>query len=89
MKKEQISVKKTALTFGLTLAIIHVIWVILVAIGLAKPLVDLKFRLHFISMPFGLEPFNIVTAIGLIIFVFIVGYIIGAIFGFVWNKLQD
>jgi len=89
MKKEQISVKKIALTFGLTLAIIHAIWTILVATGLAQPLLNLKLRLHFISMPFGLEPFNLTTALGLIIFVFIVGYIFGAIFGFVWNRLQD
>lgn len=65
------------LAIGSLTAGIHLIWVILVAVGLAKPLMDFILSLHFISESYTINPFNITTALGLIIMTFAVGYAIG------------
>ena len=74
MTKNQIG-----LVCGLFLAILHAIWSL--AVGIAPALVQ-KFinwilSIHQLTAPVMVLPFNLVNAIILIIFTFIVGFVFG------------
>ena len=82
----QINTKKLGLTLGSFVAFIHLVWVILLWLGIAQPLMDFAYRMHSMPNPYALLPFNLGNSILLIIIAFIMGNIIGNIFGFFWNK---
>ncbi len=82
----QINKNKTALTFGLLIGSFHLVWSILVALGVAQALMNFILDLHMISMPMVILPFNLFKALGLIIVTFIVGYLFGWFMAFFWNK---
>jgi len=83
---EKISKNKTGLTFGFLVSFIHLVWSILVALGIAQALLNFIFNMHMLSMPTVVMPFNLVKAIGLIVVTFVVGYIFGWLMAFFWNK---
>ncbi|MDZ4285796.1 MAG: hypothetical protein U1A23_02620 [Candidatus Sungbacteria bacterium] len=41
----------------------HVIWSLLVALGMAKSVIDMALGLHFISISYTILPFDLGTAI--------------------------
>lgn len=63
----------------------HLLWVLLIAIGLAQPLMDWIFELHLLSNPFHVLGFDLGRAISLVVVTFTVGYIMGWIFSLLWN----
>lgn len=82
----QVNKNKLGLVIGSYAAIVHLVWVILVALGLAQPLVNFIIRLHFIDFPHKIASFDFVNAVLLIVIAFIVGYVGGFIIGIIWNK---
>ena len=84
--KEILNRNKAGLILGTFSALMHVIWSVLVAVGIAQPLVDLISTLHFFGKSdIVIQSFNFGTALMLIIMTFIVGYLIGNIFAAVVN----
>lgn len=83
----QISPAKAGLALGAVVALWHLIWVSLVAIGWAKPLMDFVLRLHFIQLQYELAPFVLGTAAALVALTFCVGALFGIVFALVWNRL--
>jgi len=81
-----ISKSKTALTFGFLFAFIHLVWSILVFLGVAQMFINFIFNLHMISMPIVIMPFNLMKALGLVVFTFIIGYFLGWFMAYFWNK---
>ena len=79
---------KLGLAFGSFMALFHLVWGLLIAFGMAQSLLDFIYNLHSLNTPFMVMPFDIVRTIGLIIFTFLVGYIIGYVFAFCWNKFH-
>jgi hypothetical protein len=77
--------KKIAMTFGLSLALMHLGWAILVASGFAQMLYDWILSLHMLSIPITVLAFDPIMAVELIIVTFIAGYVGGWIFALVWN----
>ncbi len=71
---------RVGIAFGLFLGAFHLFWALLVAFGLAQPLLDFVFMLHMINPPYVVGPFNVLSTIGLIIFTSLVGYIAGYLF---------
>ena len=65
------------LALGILLSGMHAAWLILVYIGLAKPLMDWVLGLHMIQIPFSMMEFNSGRALGLLILTFLVGYVVG------------
>jgi hypothetical protein len=77
--------KQTGLALGLFAAILHAAWAILVALGVAKPLMNWAIRLHFIADQHAVDPFSIGNALMLVVFAFIMAFIVGYVFANIWN----
>ena len=77
---------------GLIMAVLlggwHFLWALLVATGLAQPLIDFIFWIHFIQRVFVIESFDVVRALLLIAVTGAIGYAIGFIFAILWNRLH-
>lgn len=65
----------------------HLLWSLLVGIGVAQPFLDWIYRLHFLSNPFHVGQFNAATATQLLLISFSGGYITGWFFAVLWNAL--
>ncbi len=85
---QHLDTKRTGLALGSFVAIVHVVWAILLAIGLAKPLLDFILSVHHIQVSFSIEPFSLGKAVLLVVVTFVVGYIFGWVFATGWNKCK-
>lgn len=83
----QISPTKTAVAVGTVVGLWHVIWVTLVGVGWAKPVMDFILELHFIKLQYALSPYAATTAGELILLTFTVGAAFGLVFALIWNWL--
>ena len=77
-----------ALVLAILLGTWHLLWAVLVAVGLAQPLIDFILWIHFIRPVYVVERFNVGTALLLIGVTAAVGYGIGWCFAVLWNKLH-
>ena len=80
--------KKLGLVLGSSFAFLHFVWSVLIFAGLAQSLMDSMYKMHSLSNPFTVMPFDFSRSIGLIIMTFIGGYIIGNLFALFWNKFH-
>ncbi|MFM1807186.1 MAG: hypothetical protein RL212_1445 [Pseudomonadota bacterium] len=77
---------KTSVIGGFCLASLHFCWALLVALGLAQPLMDFIFKLHMLNSPFLVQPFSLSLAAGLIGITFLIGCFYGAVFYFIKRR---
>jgi hypothetical protein len=82
----EINKNKTGLAFGFLVCFFHLVWSILVAIGVAQVLINFVFNIHMLAVPIIVMPFSLIRALTLIIVTFIVGYVFGWLMAFFWNK---
>lgn len=82
----QVDKNKSGLTFGFLICSFHIMWSVLVALGIAQVLLDFVLNIHMLNMQVEVMPFNIVKALGLIIVTFLLGYVFGWLMAFFWNK---
>lgn len=66
-------------------AFVHAVWIILVALGWAGPLLSFILRVHFIDTTFSIADFSFGNAIMLIVITAVIGYAVGIIIGTFWN----
>ena len=83
-----ISKHKAGVALGLILGLWHLIWSLLVGIGLAQVLIDWIFHLHFIQPPYTIAPFRLGLAITLIAVTSAIGYVFGWLLAATWNSLH-
>ena len=76
------------LTMGIFVALLHALWAIIVAVGVAQVLLDWIFPLHFIDAIYSVMTFGFMTAILLVIMAFIGGYVMGWVFAALWNWIS-
>lgn len=76
---------KVGLVIGGLLAILHAVWSLLVAVGLAKPLLDWAMSLHFLNFQYSLSPFSFSNALMLVVVTGVIGYVVGCVLGWLWN----
>lgn len=86
---KRISPTKAALSVGFVLGLYHLSWVALVALGVAKPVMDFVLKLHFIQMSYDIAPFSASTAASLVALTFAIGAAFGLVFALVWNWLVN
>ena len=82
---KRINPHAVGLVFGSFLALWHAVWSVLVLIGAAQPITDFIFRLHMITPPWQIGPFQLGMAVGLVTVTAIIGYVSGFIAGSLWN----
>lgn len=79
---------KTGLVFGSFAAFVHLVWSLLIAFGWAQGWMDFVYRVHSLNNPFTVMPFDLWRSLGLIVLTFVVGYIVGNVFAFIWKKFH-
>ncbi|MES2023753.1 MAG: hypothetical protein V4439_03645 [Patescibacteria group bacterium] len=79
---------KTGLVLGTFFGFLHLVWGVLVAFGWAQPLMDFITRLHSLTSSETVLPFDLMRSLGLVVLTFFVGYVLGNIFAFIWNKIK-
>ena len=79
---------KVGLVFAILLGGWHVAWSILVATGLGQTLYNFILWAHMIHLAVTIGPFDFTASITLIVVTAIVGYVIGYIGSFVWNRMR-
>jgi hypothetical protein len=84
---EHIRVNRAGLTLAVVLAGLHLIWVALVAVGTAQPLLDFAFRIHMMEADATVGEFAFGPAALLLMVTAGVGYVSGAALAAVWNLL--
>jgi hypothetical protein len=82
-----ISQNKAGLVVAALLGGWHLFWSSLVALGLAQPLIDFVFWIHFIKPVYVIEPFSLGRAGILVAVTATVGYAVGYLFALLWNRL--
>lgn len=74
---------------GLVLAVLmggwHLLWSLLVLFGFAQAVVDFIFWVHFIKPVYLVEPFQAAVAAVLVVTTVVLGYVVGWLFGTLWN----
>ena len=80
---------RTSVIGGFCLASLHFCWALLVALGLAQPLMDFIFKLHMLNSPFLVQPFSLSLAAGLIGITFLIGCFYGAVFHFIKKRFTS
>jgi len=80
----ELNKKQVGLTLGVFAAIVHLVWLIAVAIGVQKA-VDWILLLHSIKLDLFLTNVVLLNAVLLIIIAFIGGYVVGWIFAAIYN----
>mgnify|MGYP000258193954 CR=1 FL=1 len=80
---------QAGLVWGLSLSSIHLIWLILIILSWAQPIMDFVFKLHMLNSPFQVQPFNWLFAIGLLLLTFTVGACSGLAFTFFSNATKE
>jgi hypothetical protein len=87
-KKENcctLNVTDVGLAFGLCMGAFHLLWVILVALGIAQAIMDWILGLHFVTMTYAVGTFEFWTALSLVVFTMVVGFVGGVVFAAIWN----
>jgi hypothetical protein len=82
-----INPNRAGLSFGVVLGGWHLLWAALVATGFAQPVLDFIFWMHFIKPVYVVGPFQPAVAVLLVGTTALVGYVMGAAFGLVWNRV--
>ncbi len=83
-----IGMNHTGVVLGCLFGAMHLGWLLLVATGVAQPVADFVFWLHFIKPVWVIEPFEPFRAVGLVVVTAAIGYFIGATFALIWNHLH-
>lgn len=83
-----LGVAKTGLVLGIVFGGWHVLWSALVALGFAQKIADFVFWMHFIKPVYVIEPFDVTRAVILLVVTAAVGFVMGAVFAWVWNALH-
>ncbi len=79
---------KVGLVIGGAFAVVHTVWVLMVLTGVAKPLLNFAMGLHFMNFQYDVLPFSWGSALTLIVVTGIIGYLVGCVLGFLWNKVH-
>ena len=66
----------------------HLIWVILVSMGLGQILCDFILWAHMIHLAITIGPFDPTASIALVLMTAVLGYVGGYVGSLAWNRMQ-
>ncbi len=76
---------KVGLVFGAVLAGWHLVWSILVLLGVAGAIYNFILWAHMIHLDLTVGPFDMMASLTLIVMTAVIGYVAGYISALVWN----
>lgn len=82
------SPNRAGLVFAALIGGWHALWVLLILIGSAQPLIDFIFWAHMIRPVYFITGFAVLPALVLIVLTTAMGYVFGYIGATIWNKLH-
>lgn len=77
-----------ALSTGVFLGGFHLVWSLLVLLGVGQYLLNFVYWAHMIHLPIIVGPFDATASITLVVMTFVFGYVFGWVFAYVFNKLH-
>lgn len=85
---QKFSPNRVGVYCGLVIAFGHLVWAVLVMLGVGQMLLDFILAIHFLSNPYQVVSFNVGTAALLVVITGVIGYLVGYMATLVWNKMQ-
>ena len=85
---QHLNVGKSGVALAIVTGGFHLCWSVLVAAGWAQPVIDFVFWAHFIKPIYVIEPFEWARAAMLVAMTAGVGFVLGAAFALVWNRMH-
>jgi len=85
---DKINANKLGLTVGYFAALMHLVLIILVALGVANAYLGWILPLHFLSLNVSFVAFDLLTAVMLLIAAFVGGYVAGWVFAYIYNRVK-
>ena len=79
---------RSGFALGAVVGLWHLSWSLLVAFGWAQPFIDFIFWMHFIKPVYVVQGFTSTTAVILVVLTTLMGFVVGWIFGTLWNWLH-
>ncbi len=73
---------------GALLGGMHLAWAVVIALGLGQAIYDFVLWAHMIHLPIIIGPFDATAAATLVVMTAIIGYILGYIGAWVWNRIH-
>lgn len=74
--------------FGTLLGGVHLLWALMVFLGLAQVMMDFVFWAHMLHIPVVIGPFDITAAVALVVMTYVIGYVLGYVGARVWKKVH-
>ncbi|MDP3661288.1 MAG: hypothetical protein Q8R17_00300 [bacterium] len=81
----RVNPNKTGMALGAFAGLAHLLWSVVVAMGLAQVWIDWVLELHMIEPFYFVGEFSLGTAATLVVVTTIVGYVVGWVLGNLWN----
>ena len=78
---------KAGLVFGALLGGFHLLWSLLVLFGIAQPIYNFILWAHMIHLALTIGPFSFTAAATLVVFTAVMGYVLGYVGAWVWNRV--
>ena len=78
---------RMGLTIGIMFSALHVVWFLLVVLGLAQVFINWVIHMHMVNSNVTIINFNILNAIVLLAAVFALGYAVGFVGTALYEKL--
>lgn len=79
---------KVGIVFAVLLGGIHLLWSVLIALGVAQSFYDFVLWAHMIHLPLVVGPFDMTASVVLVLMTAVMGYLVGNVGARVWNRLH-
>ncbi|HVI81829.1 MAG TPA: hypothetical protein VM717_03720 [Chthoniobacterales bacterium] len=79
---------KVGIVIGALIGGWHVVWVMLVLVHWAQPILDFIFWAHMIQPVYIVKPFDVAAAVTLIVVTAALGYAFGFFGAIIWNRVH-
>lgn len=79
---------KVGIVFAVLLGGLHLLWSVLIALGVAQSFYDFVLWAHMIHLPLVVGPFDMTAAVVLVLMTAVMGYLVGNVGARVWNRLH-
>lgn len=78
--------KKTGMAFAGIAVFVHLVWVALIVLGWAQGLLNFSLWAHMVQLDYVVAPFDAAAAVTVLVMAGIVGYVVGNVFAWVFNR---